>query len=963
MSSNELFSRGQALGGLPLRRASFLLFLIESHTARMAAHSRQAAEFFPSEELARERDLAFLEAFALGREPPLRPTIQDLERYAPRWAHLAPQNPRLRAAIAHLLGRKYRFAREDVSGLRAALGLDEEAVQRAFNAAFNRPLETIYAPRVAWVERLRWALSSVGTWFESLPPFWITFTFMLGASFAQSILALPIAMAGVGPLAGVLLLLLIGSSNTLTTACLAEAAARSSDVRYGSAFIGRMTAAYLGNTGSMLFTAAVTARSALVLLASYIGLSVTLAGFTGAPGPVWAGLLTLLILRHVLPQARKSSLSTIAALGAANVGLVLILTVLAAAHLRAANLLYANLPFVGDRPFDLSLLSSAVGVCLMCYFGHPFVVQCAKVVLPRDPSGRALICGNVAVMAAMLVVMGLWLVAVSGALGPERLARQRGTALGPLAEEVGPSARVLGSLSVCLLLGLAALRGADILVNTVRERLPGDARRTLVLPRRRGSLLFRPRGQPDGSPTIGVTYLGQAAGRAHFRFDVQVDGALHRVEMAVAGHLEAAALQGQIPELRSFGVRLARDVLDVGRESVRVQATSPLAMTFEGDWDELGLRVAEILEMADAQRELVLWIMRRGEVSLAEAAARAGADERAVGAALDALAARGFVRKMEKEGGPHYRAQHAVRRGRRLPVEIWTALTGDTAEPAAGAHRSWWARAAAVVRRAWEALLSGHGRLAVALSPVLLVFSVAEVFLLQGFASYAAVLAFCGVIVVPLATGVFPVLLVSSRRKGEIAPGANLRGFGHPLILSVVYLAAVGILFLYGLVIWQGAVERAIAVIVGGIVLAATAAIVRRGAFAPRVVIVLRDDGSAGGRAVFAVTASGQPAEAEVRLGYPDGERALRAAAGEVSAFASLRSATFRLPAGRARELKVWARRSTPDGDSEGLAAIAEVDCGVEAKRLDLKLSGGQAVLPVSGDECRVKIILEENNG
>jgi hypothetical protein len=191
-------------------------------------------------------------------------------------------------------------------------------------------------------------------------------------------------------------------------------------------------------------------------------------------------------------------------------------------------------------------------------------------------------------------------------------------------------------------------------------------------------------------------------------------------------------------------------------------------------------------------------------------------------------------------------------------------------------------------------------------------------------------------------------------------PGTSLRGFGNPFILSVVYFSAVGILFLYGLVIWQGAVERAIAIVVGAIVLAVTAAIVRRGAFAPRVVIALRDEKYAGGRAVFAITASGQPAEAEVRLDYPEGERALRAADGEVPAFSSLRSATFRLPAGRVRELKVWAQRSTPDGDSEGVAAVVEVDCGVEAKQLDLKLSGGQAVLPVSGDECQVKIILAD---
>jgi hypothetical protein len=52
---------------------------------------------------------------------------------------------------------------------------------------------------------------------------------------------------------------------------------------------------------------------------------------------------------------------------------------------------------------------------------------------------------------------------------------------------------------------------------------------------------------------------------------------------------------------------------------------------------------------------------------------------------------------------------------------------------------------------------------------------VAETFLLKGFVSYVAVLAVCGVIVVPPATGVLPVLLlIASRRKGEITPGTSL---------------------------------------------------------------------------------------------------------------------------------------------------------------------------------------------
>src|SRR5919202_601072 len=137
MPAEDLLTREEALGGLPARRAQTLLYLIESHTARLMARSRQATEWFLTEQASRERDLAFIEAFALGKEPPLRPTIQDVERHAPRWAHLVPENPRLRAAVAHLLGQKYAFSAHAVPGLRAALSLDAEAVQRAYQRLYG----------------------------------------------------------------------------------------------------------------------------------------------------------------------------------------------------------------------------------------------------------------------------------------------------------------------------------------------------------------------------------------------------------------------------------------------------------------------------------------------------------------------------------------------------------------------------------------------------------------------------------------------------------------------------------------------------------------------------------------------------------------------------------------------------------------------------------------------------------
>src|ERR1043165_1252175 len=126
--ADELFTRDEALGGLPARRAATLLFLIENRSAHLEARSRLEAEEFSTEKADEELDLAFIEAFALSREPPLRVTIQDLERHAVKWAHLIPDNARLQAAIAHLLCEKYSFTSRDVPGIRSALGLDQPAV-------------------------------------------------------------------------------------------------------------------------------------------------------------------------------------------------------------------------------------------------------------------------------------------------------------------------------------------------------------------------------------------------------------------------------------------------------------------------------------------------------------------------------------------------------------------------------------------------------------------------------------------------------------------------------------------------------------------------------------------------------------------------------------------------------------------------------------------------------------------
>ncbi len=958
MTSDELLTREEVMAGLPAKRASILLFLIESRTAHMVAKSRQAMELFLTEEAAKERDLAFLEAFALGRNPPLRPTIQDLERHAPQWAPLVPENPRVRAALAHLLGQKYTFTYQAVPGIRAALGLNEEAVQQAYYCLYRKPLENIYAPQFKPVDRLRWAWTALARWLESLPPFWTAFALTLTETVGAGVLALPIALAGIGPVPGIILLVVLGVVNVLTVASMAEAASRSGTVRYGDAFTGRMVNDYLGRVGSLILSLGVTALCFVVLLAYYAGFSTTMADATPVPAEVWAVLLFLIGLYFLRRESLNATIAAALLVGAINLGLILLLSLLAFTHVQPENLLYVNVPFLGGRPFDPSILQLIFGVVLAAYFGHFSVSNCAKVVLRRDPSARSLIWGAVAAQAAAIVIYSIWVLAVNGVVAPEVLASQSGTALVPLAAQAGPSVHVLGSMYVILGVAMASIHFSLALFNVVRERLPTRPQPIVVLPRQRGRLVFHPRGKPDGTPRIGLTYLGLVEGHGgalqpKFRLDIQMDDNIHRLETAVTDRWEDTAL-------RERGIRLALEVLDASQDSVRLRITSSMTLTYEGEWDATGLHMADVLALPDSLRQIINWMMRRGEVSLAEVAAHVGQDEDAVRTLLGELVEQGFVQKMEVGGEVRYRPRLALRRGRRLPEGIWQAL-GDEGRKTKDKRRpSLFARLRSLV-----AGLGERGRFFLSASPVMVVFLLAEGLLLTGKESFPGPLSFIGVIVVSLLAGIFPVLLlVSSRRKGEFMPGTVFRWLGHPVLIAGIYSLYLASLFLHGLVIWQGPVERACALLAGVLVLGMTITMARRGAFAPRVAVELRvGAGRAPAlfpQAIFAVTAGGQPVTADVRLSYPDGERRFQAATGEVPTPSLLRQAAFHLPAVQAQELKVWAHKVTPDGDSEGLPALLEVHCGNEMTRCDLKLSGGQALLPLTGEACWLEITLPE---
>ena len=103
----EYLSREEVLGGLPARRARTLLFLIEQHSARHASEREVGTMALLGERSAEARELAWIEAFALGRDPPRAPSIRKIEAAAPRWAPLVAESPEVRAQSLRLLADRH----------------------------------------------------------------------------------------------------------------------------------------------------------------------------------------------------------------------------------------------------------------------------------------------------------------------------------------------------------------------------------------------------------------------------------------------------------------------------------------------------------------------------------------------------------------------------------------------------------------------------------------------------------------------------------------------------------------------------------------------------------------------------------------------------------------------------------------------------------------------------------------
>ena len=249
-------------------------------------------------------------------------------------------------------------------------------------------------------------------------------------------------------------------------------------------------------------------------------------------------------------------------------------------------------------------------------------------------------------------------------------------------------------------------------------------------------------------------------------------------------------------------------------------------------------------------------------------------------------------------------------------------------------------------------------------SPVALSFLIAEWLLISGSGSFAGLLGFLGIIAISLLTGIFPVLLlIASRRKGEYMPGVVYRFLGNPVLLALIYLLSLASILLHGLVIWEHPFLRTVALGVGATIVVMSLVLLRRGGFARRLVLELREDVGAGKHAWFAASVAGRPLLTDVELSYLAGQGHFRATEGKIPPFSVLQCASFSwevfMPPA---EVKVWVHLVTPEGHSWNLTSRFTVHRDGTAEQFHLTAPEEQLVLSLGQMPYRIEVIFTETD-
>lgn len=318
---------------------------------------------------------------------------------------------------------------------------------------------------------LRHFWGSLESRLDALPPFWTVFALTLVETVGEGVLAIPIAVSKIGPVAGIVILVILGLVNVLTIAAIAEASARNGSIRYGEAYIGHVVQDYLGAYGSLILGLGVAIVQFQALLSYMVGFATTLEAAIHIPAEFWAFLIFVICFYFVRRGSFDSTVAFALIIGLINVVIILVLSLMTLSHIQWANF-SSSISILGKQEFDLTVLNIVFGVIFSAYLGHLGVSNSAQVVLRRDTSARSLLWGSMAAQATLMALYCLWVFAVNGAISHDVLAQESGTALVPLAAELGPIVHWLGAILIILGIGMSSIVTALGLFWLVREALP-----------------------------------------------------------------------------------------------------------------------------------------------------------------------------------------------------------------------------------------------------------------------------------------------------------------------------------------------------------------------------------------------------------------------------------------------------------------------------------------------------------
>jgi amino acid permease len=470
MTNRTLIAREEVLGGMAgrtVKQAHTVIALIENRTAHLTQQARQAGSVALTVAALQTPRQHFLAALAEGRTQTLPPTIQEVERFAAAWADLIPQNPEIRAAVAQILQQRCSFTASDTPGIQQALGLNTPAVQEAYQRLYGTPLAQNYQTTAPPLARLQWGWAGVSRRLEQMPPFWLAF--LLTMPGAAGLLALPIALAQVGTVWGLALVLSFGLINLLTATALAETVVRSGTARFGLGFLGQLAQEYLGKEASLLLTVVLAANNFLVLIIFFLGVAGTLGGGAPIATVLWLIPFAAVVISVLSRRSLNTTIATTVIIVLVNLTILLLIPLLALPYVQPQNLITGGSSAASFTP---AALGSIVGVLSSTFLSHFVVATYGPVVLSREPSGRAWVRGSAGALLVYILIACLWLLVINGVLAPATLRQSNSAVVIPLAAVAGSAIYLLGSLLMVLSVGLTALQVALGLYYLVEERLP-----------------------------------------------------------------------------------------------------------------------------------------------------------------------------------------------------------------------------------------------------------------------------------------------------------------------------------------------------------------------------------------------------------------------------------------------------------------------------------------------------------